>query len=589
MEDIFKPSSLTIKQLFGNTDALYQIPRYQRPYSWGDEQLEKLWDDLIEASETDPNYFLGSVITAKPEESSSYLDVVDGQQRLTTITILLCVFRDLYPNINNHLLDTDPFAIDGKIINTSIRFNDRFERLRLKTHSNHQSDFEEIILNGNTSICFKPFKKDLKKEEAPSFKFNNTAFFFTEKLKELGETNAGKLLNYIFNNVKIIRIDCQSVSFAIKLFQVLNDRGLDLSNSDLIKSYLIGRIQVQFAKDDELRKQKEDQFMDDWKSCESIALDTDYPINDLFVMYEYYLIAANPKRGLYDELVNEFQKNEPTKIISDFKKFCTHYKDDIFYAEDKVIYSYWYLRWGVYWRTILTSTLHCNYAHYEELKKQLLRYYYLNWIAGYTLSKIKQISFNVIKWVKEDASISTIKRELEKNLKENNTVERAIDNLNNDIYFDQWCKPLLAMIEYNQLDESNLVFIDVRDKNIHAEHILPRAYISNKAWSNFHEDEEIDNWVNTGGNLTLLSGSKNIAASNEGFSQKIKAYTGKGYYKSSIEGVTTFRITQQIVDDYYSGAFDEEWNWEAIYNRWNWFCGEVETILDIDLNDIKVY
>ena len=54
MEDIFRPSSLTIKQLFGNTDSLYQIPRYQRAYSWGDDQLDKLWDDLIEAKENDP-------------------------------------------------------------------------------------------------------------------------------------------------------------------------------------------------------------------------------------------------------------------------------------------------------------------------------------------------------------------------------------------------------------------------------------------------------------------------------------------------------------------------------------------------------
>jgi len=49
MEDIFKPQSLSIGELFGNKDALYQIPRYQRPYSWGEEQLSKLWDDLREA------------------------------------------------------------------------------------------------------------------------------------------------------------------------------------------------------------------------------------------------------------------------------------------------------------------------------------------------------------------------------------------------------------------------------------------------------------------------------------------------------------------------------------------------------------
>ncbi len=105
MEDIFKPQSLTIKALLGNQDALYQIPRYQRPYSWGDEQIDKLWEDLRDAqANNEINYFLGSIITARPPENKNYLDIVDGQQRLTTLIILLCVCRDLYPNINQKVL-----------------------------------------------------------------------------------------------------------------------------------------------------------------------------------------------------------------------------------------------------------------------------------------------------------------------------------------------------------------------------------------------------------------------------------------------------------------------------------------------------
>src|SRR6478735_1003669 len=104
MEEPFKPLSLSIKELFGNADALYKIPKYQRPYKWENEQVEKLWDDIYEAFENDEqNYFLGSIITAKPrdDEKSAYVDVVDGQQRLTTLMILCCVVRDLYPNINS--------------------------------------------------------------------------------------------------------------------------------------------------------------------------------------------------------------------------------------------------------------------------------------------------------------------------------------------------------------------------------------------------------------------------------------------------------------------------------------------------------
>jgi len=584
MEDIFKPHSLTIKALFGNQDALYQIPRYQRPYSWGDEQIEKLWSDLIEAQEYEPNYFLGSIITAKPEETSNYLDIVDGQQRLTTILILLCVCRDLYPNLNQSILDTDPFAIDGNIIKSSIKYNDRFERLRLKTHSNHESDFQNLVLKEGTSILNKkPYKKELRVEEAPDCKFRNTSYFFTERLMELGEEQAGIFINYLFNSVKIIRIDCHSVSFAIKLFQVLNDRGLDLSNSDLIKSYLIGRIHKTYELDNELKKQKEDRFMDDWKFCENIAIDTEENMNDLFVLYEYSLLGKNPEKSLYDEMVKLFENKDPNDVISNFKEFISHYKNDVYYREDSLMYSFFYLRWSMYWRSIVLTALDSNYQEYEEFLKVFKRYYYINWIAGNTLTKIKQTSFNIISWLREKKSIDFIKDQLENSL-ESDTIRRATDNLNGDIYFEAWCKPLLYMIEYNQQD--NPPFFSMGNKNIHTEHILPRGYAKNSDWEYFNEIEGIEDWIHSGANLTLLSGTKNISASNDGFVKKIKAYDGTGNHKAD-DKITSFKMTQQIVNDYNANRFNKEWNVEAINNRWVWFCEEVEKILEIDLTNNK--
>lgn len=586
MEDIFKPQSLTIKALFGNQDALYQIPRYQRPYSWGDEQIEKLWEDLRESQmNNESNYFLGSIITAKPQETSNYLDVVDGQQRLTTLLILLCVCRDLYPDINQDLLDIDPFAIDSNIIKSSIRYNDRFERLRLKTHSNHESDFCDLVLKEGKSISNnKPLKKELKLEEAPIYKFKNTAAFFTEKIKELGAKETGLFINYLFNNVKLIRIDCQSVSFAIKLFQVLNDRGLDLSNSDLIKSYLIGRIHKKYNSEEELKKQKEDQFMDDWKYCENIAIDTEEDMNSLFTIYEYYLLGENPKRSLSDELEAVFKDKDANDVISDFKKFVSIYKTHIYNREDAIIFSFYYLRWGMYWRSILLTALHTNYSDYEELLIVLRRYYYINWIAGNTLTKIKQTSFNMIGWIKNLKSIVYIKGELEKGIK-GETLKRAKDNLNYDIYQEPWSKPLLFMIEYTQ--EDNPTFYSMSDRNIQVEHIIPRGYLKNSEWNYIKAYEGINNWINTGANLTLLSGIKNLAAKNDGLSKKIKAYDGTGFHSKKDNKITSFLITQKIVNDYKGVRFNKEWNPEAINDRWQWFCEQVEEILDIELTENK--
>ena len=91
IDEIFKPENKSIKQIFGDTDAFYQMPIYQRPYSWDKERVEQLWYDILEAFKNnseddnlDPNYFLGSVVVVK---KPTYFEVVDGQQRLTTITI----------------------------------------------------------------------------------------------------------------------------------------------------------------------------------------------------------------------------------------------------------------------------------------------------------------------------------------------------------------------------------------------------------------------------------------------------------------------------------------------------------------------
>lgn len=588
MTDVFKPHSLTIKELFGNADSLYQIPIYQRPYKWGTEQVDKLWEDLWEAFENDePNYFLGSVITAKPQENSNYLDVVDGQQRLTTLLILFCSYRDKYPNINYAIIDTDPFAIDNNILKSSILFNDRFNRLRLVTHASHQSDFDQIVVRGNTTDCKIPTKTKLASDEEPKYKFMNTSAIFCEKLNELDEVQAGKFLNYIFNKVKIIRIDCTSVNFAIKLFQVLNDRGLDLTNSDLIKSFLLERVYKKYSADEPLQKQKADQFIFDWKEAENYIKETDASLNDAFIFYEYYLLGANPKQSLYDEMQQLFSTKDPNLIIADFKKFCRHYLQDIYNKEDKLLYSFWYIRWSFYWKTILLTALHTDYPDFTGLAKLLRRYYYLSWIAGFTLSKIKQVSFNVIKWVKESQPLSFIEKEIKAKMDADDVVRRAKENLTGDIYFSQWCKPLLFLIEYNQTDDSNLSFYYQGDREIHIEHILPRRYEAINDWQHFKDDTDIENWLNSGANITLLGGKKNIEASNNAFDVKVNVYTGKGKYQKDDKKITAFRMTQSIVDDYNAGKFNKQWNWDSMNSRWNWFCDQVEQIFELDMTDLR--
>ncbi len=588
MDDPFKPLSLSIKELFGNSDSLYKIPQYQRPYKWENEQVDKLWDDIHEAYENgDENYFLGSIITAKPrdDEKSAYVDVVDGQQRLTTLMILFCVVRDMYPDINAQNSDENPFTVDINTIKASIALFGKSLRLKLFTHSQHQSDFEKLILKGSTTSLKRPYKYQVRTDEEPKFKFINTACIFREKLSALGEEISALLIDYLFNQVKIIRIECRNREFAIKLFQVLNDRGMDLTAADLIKSFLLENLYKKYKDDADTSKLKEGQFISDWREMEQSIKACDISLNDLFIIYEYYLLGQNPKKSLYDELQYAFGNKDPNEVISDIKQFALLYVEDIYEAKDKVLFSFWYIRWNMYWKSICLTALHEDYSDFERLTKALRRFYYLYWMAGKTLSQIKQTSFNLIKWIKSGRAISEIEAELNSKLDTDGIIELAKRNLSSEqLATEAWIKPLLLLIEYNLTDNSKFSFVYL-DTDLHLEHVLPVKYYKYSEWS--HISKEISAaWLNSAGNLTLLGGAKNIEASNNPFNVKMEIYKGKGKYDTKNDKITAFQITQKILEDYKSKKYDAMWTHEAMIDRLKWFFEEVGEILEIDVSDL---
>jgi uncharacterized protein with ParB-like and HNH nuclease domain/predicted transport protein len=581
MKNIFEAKSLNIREIFGNVDSLYQIPRYQRPYKWEDDQIDKLWDDIFEAFENEENYyFLGSIIVAKSTDNkTSYWDVVDGQQRLTTLIIFFRVVSILFPDINKKESDHNPNAINKGVLENSIYFNPQTNRIKLATHPQHASDFDDIIIKGDNSKWKQPPKYLTITDESPKYKFLNAACSFKEKLEKLGEDEASKLIDFLFNSVYLIRINCTTRDFAIRMFQVLNDRGLDLTPADLIKSFLLGRLENINKTDLELKKLKEDQLMADWNGIEEIVKGLDVSIDELLVIYEYYFLEQNPKKSLYEEFENKFQKEDPNKVIGDFKKFSFLYKNKIHDSGDNALYGFWYLRWSTFWKSILLAALHNEYADYKRLEKALLRFYYLYWIAGKTLTKVKQISFNTIKWVKEKKNISEIEDELNWKIDKDNIFKLATASLESpNTYNTPWIKPLLLMIEYNQTDR-DIGFVEL-SKDIHIEHVLPLSFEKFKKWTDEFTDKFAKEWINRPGNLTLLGGAKNIEASNNIFEDKIKIYRGRGLYGEKDTKITAFTITQKIVNDYDSNKYSKKWNENAILDRWSWFQKEVEKLLD---------
>lgn len=551
--DVFKPENLSIEQVFGNSDSFYQMPEYQRPYSWDKERVEQLWFDLVESyknhtedSTVDSNYFLGSLVVVKNGQG---YDVIDGQQRMTTLTILFCVLRDLdklnLPDTRmNKVKHSIKDLLGGK------------ERLKLTTQLNNQALFETSIIN---KINFQAGRKEIEEN-----RFLQTAFYFKNLIEESQNpesynyiSDLSGFIKYLFEQTTLIRVVCYDESFAIKLFTVLNDRGLDLASSDIIKAYLLQN----------LDEHKRSSFVEVWKRIDTICKQAGESLQMVLSLYLYYLKSGNPKKNLHEELKIELKNKNPIEVVLFLEKFAKNLSEINEDYQDKDISKLRYLPQSIYWKTILLAAKQMDYPFYKELKGLLVKYYYQSWIADGTSNRVKQTSFNILGMVKEKKEISFIKDVIVRNLSVYEPYIHSLDRKN--IYDFKWHKPLLLAIEYNQQD--NYQYIEISN-DLHTEHILPKEWkVDGLNWKEYFSDENVNLNINSLGNLTLLSGKKNIRASNRNYLDKKDIYNGKG-----LDGKTSFEITKKVMED-----APNEWTVETIKKRKEWLIAQAKAIFDI--------
>ncbi len=311
-----------------------------------------------------------------------------------------------------------------------------------------------------------------------------------------------------------------------------------------------------------------DLFLQNWIAIEEIAKRLDENIGDILNYYQYYLLGKNLKKSMYDILVDKFKNQDPITIVHNLKTFADSYEEVM--NEKKIsIYSLMYLRHQVYWKIILTTAKYLEYDNYDELITLIRNHYYKYWIAGYTSQKIKIMSFTLITMVKNKDSIETIKKVLADKEKSNSVNSYINDNLFDWCYGEAWSKPLLILLEQSLVDTDNLLnYIEI-DKKIHVEHILPISWEKESEWSNLFTKDDAEEYLNNIANLTLLSGTKNIRASNNGFELKKDIYKGKGK-----DGITSFLLTQEI-------SRLRKWTLEEVKERQEKLIKQIQNILDI--------
>lgn len=454
-------------QILVDAEYFYQVPDYQRPYVWDKDHLGALIDDLVGSytNNREDEYFCGSIVIAENQKDKRW-DVVDGQQRLTSFIILACTILKLY---KDGLEQKSKAFIKESIYD---RHDEEKERLKFLTAQNYNNIFENTVLN------HLEFEDNIKKSELNKKFDENTylrnAYYFRELLNESIENGSisdmDDFVKWFYEHIVVTRIICFEQDSAMQIFQVLNDRGQPLSPIDILKSSLMQEIK----QDSEKRKDfitTWDKLVEACKSVEGIDID----LEDFFNMYLEYADPSASKKRADKGLKKVFKdsKKDACGFIYDVITFMKSYTD-LLKKQDRYIYLLRYLP-SRFWASILTTALYVKYPDFDSLKKLLVSYYYQTWIAGGTITRIKQTSINIIKNVKSNKSVKTIQELILDNIESYNTFNQYHYNLwdSSSVYPSKWLRPVLALANYFMTDEEKPHFIAM-DAETQVEHILPQ-------------------------------------------------------------------------------------------------------------------
>ena len=247
--DIFKSELLCLRDV---ADYNFSIPTYQRPYVWGDEQLKKLIDDFYKAFETDKNapYYISSLITKDNGEFGRNSELIDGQQRFTTLWLIALVVTRLTPN---HKSEIEQFLKKDKKLRLSFEIRSEvYDYLTYLLEGNQQSKSKIV-----QDIEAYPYLKNITKAIKSIDGFIKNALDYSTN--QDFESTVQHFGNYIYTKVFFIKNTTPQNTDLNKLFSTVNNSGVQLEQTDIVKANLlnvIGDEKVLYSKI--------------WESCENM-------------------------------------------------------------------------------------------------------------------------------------------------------------------------------------------------------------------------------------------------------------------------------------------------------------------------------
>ena len=542
----------------------FEIPDYQRPYAWTTEQATELFDDLFSAMQdarvpgASSQYFLGSIVLIKEDRDPKSF-VVDGQQRLTTLTILLAVLRVLMPHSAAFL--TKYLYKEG---NPSWG---ELNEYRLKAREEDADFFRNYIqeLGGLERLV-----SNTDKLEDSRLRYRENATLLLEKAQALSPADLNALWKFLANDCSLVVISTPDLEAAYRIFSVLNNRGLDLAPIDILKAQVLGLIRTT-AGDAKSRA-----YAKEWSGIErSLGRDA---FGDLF----------GHIRSIYAK------KKQKHTLVKEFQEYVTEYKDPIALI-DKVIKPY-----AEVWDFVRDADFEAT-EHAETINDHLSwlnRVDFKDWVppALVYFKRFRQDPKALAEFFKSLERLTyfllVTKAGINERIETYATLTKEIEpetfkgdlaGLTTLALSDAQKRKFVAALDgavYDDLPKARMALVLRLESLVRApgvqlqnavslEHVLPQTPPNGSGWLQWFPDErEREAWTHRLANLVPLDRNKNSSASNYDFTKKKNVYfKGKGT-------ASPFVLTQEV-------RSEDKWTPAMLVDRQRRLVGVLSTHWDL--------
>ncbi len=527
---LFEPGSPTFNELVGN-GKIHDVPKYQRDYSWDTEDWDDLWND-IEGIPEEQIHYMGYVVLQRTADSRRYW-IIDGQQRITTLSILALAVLDLLKEWTDQGIDSEANLRRIKILESNFVAAETAASLtpmsKLNLNRNNDDFYKSYLLRRRrpTSMSrFKPSERKMWKAYE----------FFQQKLRDKfnadpnGEAVAAFLEKTVGDKLVFSSITVGDDLNAYKVFETLNARGVKLSTGDLLKNYLLSEV----AKTSEHDLDEAERM---WQSINDALQKTDLP-----TFIRHYWNSRYPlqtKTTLFKAIKNEIKGIDKVfELLGELEELAVVYAaldnsaSDIWTADEKEPIEELNLFSASQCYTLMLSA----YKNIRPVKPEefvkILKHLV---VVTFRYTTISQYNTNIIEQEFNKTSMGIAKGMYKTAREVFNSYEKTL-YLNDDVFSNNFTYRAVNTNRFKTLTRYILcklerqlsgVIVDWNDARLSIEHILPEN--PGPDWEVYFTKDEQEEYVFRLGNLTLMETGKNRDIGNKLIGDKLPVYQTSQY------------------------------------------------------------